>query len=206
MICGMFGQSCISCPCWASATRGASQTHAVFPRIQHRVAGGQIISRQRQGWASGGARGGASIAGAHAGRGQVNTRFQRQGPAKANHQPLVIMHQQLDRAFPYAACAQRPCIERVIGRPAKGEQRLCPQIASHAADNTARPTVHRIWRAIAPFGRGVEMRPKPVVRPQHQQGLCALRQVGVIAGMKAAQDCQMMCAGLPRNARQAGHA
>jgi hypothetical protein len=24
--------------------------------------------------------------------------------------------------------------------------------------------------------------------------------------MKAAQDCQMMCAGLPRNARQAGHA
>ncbi len=102
------------------------------------------------------------------------------------------MHQQFDWAFPNPPRAQRPRIERMIGRPAKGKQRLCPQIAGDTANDAARPAIHRVSRAIAPFGRGGEMRPKPVIWPQQQQGLRALGQGWIIRRMKAAQYGQMM--------------
>ena len=188
MICRMFRQSCIAMPRRASAARGAAQIHAIFARVQQAMAGSGVIAPRPQRGAGGLARRCAGIAGFGHRRGQIQLRFQRQGPAKADHQPLIAVHQQLDRALPNPPCAQCPSVKRMIGRRPKGKQRLCPQIASHSANNAARPAIHRIRATIRPFGRIGKVRPKPSRRAQHQQGLRARRQAGVIHRMKSAQN------------------
>lgn len=188
MICRMFRQSCIAMPCRASAARGAAQIHAILARVQQAMAGSGVISRRPQGRAGGLARRCAGIAGLWHGRGQIYLCFQRQGPAKADHQPLIAVHQQLDRALPNPPCAQCPSVKRMIGRRPKGKQRFCPQITGQAANNAARPAIHRIRAAICPFGRIGKVPPKLSRRAQHQQRLRARRQARVIHRMKSAQN------------------
>ncbi len=103
------------------------------------------------------------------------------------------MDQQLDRADPSPPAAQRPSVERMVGRPAKGEQRLGPQIAGYGADDAARPAVDRVGGAILPFGLRSDMGPKSRLgRAKQQQTLRFGWQAFFFICMKSAQDGQMM--------------
>ena len=128
--------------------------------------------------------------------GQVDPVGQGDGAAIGDHQPGGVMDQKRHRRRPGAAGPQRPGVKWVIGRPAEGKEGPPPEPFRKPGQDTRRPAVDGIGRAIPPFRFDGQVRPEAgFIGAEQKQGAGAVGQAVAGFGMERPEHREAMRGG-----------
>lgn len=122
---------------------------------------------------------------------QRNGPRQDQRTAIGRKKPRAIMHQKTDGRAPRPQGAQRPALERLIGRAAERVERMSLELGSKRIKGGTRPSVQRIRRTVLIFCTAGEYLPEPrLIGADQQEGPRRQRELVFWPDGKAAHRLQ----------------